>query len=412
MVHVDMAEAVARADLNPGEVEVWHVYWADLVRRMGDLFSRSDVRARALAYLIGLLSPAERKNSWQLAEISGDPTPYGLQHLLGRAIWDADDLRDRLRTYVTDSLADPGAVGVIDETGFPKKGTHSAGVAPQYSGTVGKVTNCQIGVFLAYASVHGHTLLDRELYLPAEWMADRARCCQAGIPDDRSFLTKPALAQHMLARTFAAGVRLAWVTGDCVYGGDRTLRRWLEDRGQAYVLGITSHETLWFGQQAMTLKTLLATTTIHTWTRLSAGMGSKGARWFDWWRLELRDPTPAGWQRWLVLRRSCTDPHEVHAYLACAPAQTPLEVVVQVVGMRWTVEESFQTAKGEVGLDHYEVRSWTGWYRHITLAMWAHAFLAVIRHERGAPARLKKGLQLEPTTSLAHFKARRGLRSA
>src|SRR5215207_10335191 len=184
------------------DVQVWNVYWAQVERRIGSVFARSDARTRAMAYLAGLLSPAERKNSWQLAEISGDPNPYGFQHLLGRADWDADTLRDRLRTYVTDYLADGDAVGVIDETGFLKKGVHSAGVARQYSGTAGRIENCQMGVFLAYASRYGQTLLDRELYLPAAWTSDRVRCEHAGMPEDRAFVTKPALAQQMLARAF------------------------------------------------------------------------------------------------------------------------------------------------------------------------------------------------------------------
>jgi SRSO17 transposase len=208
------------------DVQVWNLYWAEIERRIGPVFARSDARTRAMSYLSGLLSPAERKNSWQLAEISGSPNPYGFQHLLGRADWDADALRDRLRTYVTDYLAPKDAIGVIDETGFLKKGIHSAGVARQYSGTAGRVENCQIGVFLAYASEHGQTLLDRELYLPKEWTADRERCRRAGIPDERAFATKPALARQMLERTFAAGVVLGWVTGDSVYGDDRRLRGW------------------------------------------------------------------------------------------------------------------------------------------------------------------------------------------
>jgi SRSO17 transposase len=380
-------------------------------RRIGSVFARSDARTRAMAYLAGLLSPAERKNSWQLAEISGDPNPYGFQHLLGRADWDPDALRDRLRTYVTDYLADGDAVGVIDETGFLKKGTHSAGVARQYSGTAGRVENCQIGVFLAYASAHGHTLLDRELYLPAAWMADRDRCRRAGIPDARAFATKPALAQQMLARTFDAGVRLMWVAGDSVYGDDRVLRQWLEGRTQAYVLAVTGKETAWISQVQRSVAAILTDLPADGWERMSAGAGSKGLRWYDWRRMELSDPAQAGWQRWLLFRRSISDPSKVTAYRAFAPASTPMAELVRVAGTRWTVEESIQTAKGEVGLDHYEVRSWTGWYRHMTLALWAQAFLAVIRDETGAAAP-KKGEQNRPATrSLARFKAHRGLRS-
>jgi SRSO17 transposase len=191
MIDEPSQETPAKLDLL--DVQVWNIYWAQVERRIDPVFARSDARERAMSYLAGLLSPAERKNSWQLAEISGDANPYGFQHLLGRADWDPDLLRDKLRTYVTDYLADPHAIGVIDETGFLKKGTHSAGVARQYSGTAGRVENCQIGVFLAYASEQGQTLLDRELYLPKEWTDDRERCRRAGIPDQRAFATKPKL---------------------------------------------------------------------------------------------------------------------------------------------------------------------------------------------------------------------------
>ena len=394
------------------DVQVWNVYWAQVERRIGSVFARSEARTRAMTYLAGLLSPAERKNSWQLAEISGDPNPYGFQHLLGRADWDPDALRDRLRTYVTDYLAAPDAVGVIDETGFLKKGVHSAGVARQYSGTAGRVENCQMGVFLAYASAHGHTLLDRELYLPAAWTDDRDRCRRAGIPDDRAFATKPALAQQMLARTFAAGVRLAWVAGDSVYGDDRVLRQWLEAQNQAYVLAVTGKATVWIKHRQRSVTSILTDLPGDGWERISAGAGSKGLRWYDWQRRELREPAPAGWQRWLLVRRSISDPCDLTAYRVFAPASTPMTALVRVAGTRWTVEESIQTAKGEVGLDHYEVRSWTGWYRHMTLALWAQAFLAVIREETGAAAP-KKGVQNRPGAhSLARFKAHRGLRSA
>jgi SRSO17 transposase len=377
------------------------------------MFARSDVLARAMSYLAGLLSSAERKNSWQLAEITGAPNPYGFQHLLGRADWDADKLRDRLRTYVIDYLDDPDAVGVIDETGFLKKGTHSAGVARQYSGTAGKIENCQIGVFLAYASRDGHTLLDRELYLPKAWTDDRDRCRRAGIPDERAFATKPILARQMLQRTFDAGVRLAWVTGDSVYGDDRSLRHWLERRTQAYVLAVSGNESVWVEQQQQQIKGVLPELPAQNWERHSAGAGSKGPRWYDWQRLALSDPPQPGWKRWLLVRRSISDPSELTAYVVFGPAHRTLADLVRVAGTRWTVEESIEIAKGEVGLDHYEVRSWRGWYRHMTLAMWAQAFLTVIREEEGAAAVPKKGQpQATTTSSLAAFKARRGLQSA
>ena len=410
---MDQVQPSAPADVDLLEIQVWNQYWAEVERRIGSLFARSESCARAIAYLAALLSPAERKNSWQLAEITGDTTPYAFQHLLGRADWDPDALRDRLRTYVTDYLAAPDAVGVLDETGFLKKGTHSAGVARQYSGTAGRIENCQIGVFLAYATAQGQTLLDRELYLPADWTNDRERCRRAGIPEDRSFATKPALAIQMLARTAAAGVALAWVTGDCIYGDDRKLRRWLEQHSQAYVLAVSGKETVWLEQRQQKIKAILAALPDAGWHRISAGAGSKGPRWYEWLRLELHAPRQHGWKRWLVVRRSCTTPAEVTAYVACAPAETTLAAQVRVAGMRWTVEESIQTAKGEVGLDQYEVRRWTGWYRHITLAMWAQAFVSVVRAERGAAVVPKKGRQvLAERSRFASFKARRRLRSS
>jgi SRSO17 transposase len=310
-----------------------------------------------MTYLAGLLSPAERKNSWQLAEISGDPHPYGFQHLLGRSEWDPDALRDCLRAYVTEYLHAPDAVGIIDETGFLKKGQHSAGVARQYSGTAGRIENSQIGVFLAYASQHGHTLLDRELYLPAEWTSDPDRCRRVGIPAERSFVTKPALAQRMLQRTFDAGVVLAWVTGDCIYGNDRRLRQWLEGCRQAYVLAVSGQEVVWTNQRQTPIKRLLADLPAEGWERISAGSGSKGPRWYDWQRLGLNLPRQVGWLRWLLVRRTLSEPSELTAFVAFGPAATSLTELVRVAGMRWTVEESIQTAKGEVGLDHYEVRS-------------------------------------------------------
>lgn len=399
-------------DLDLLDMQVWNQYWAEVERRITPQFSRSDAAAQALRYLAGLLSPAERKNSWQLAEITGASNPYGFQNLLGRAVWDADASRDHLRTYITDYLATPDAVGVIDESGFLKKGTQSAGVARQYSGTAGKIENCQIGVFLSYASERGHTLLDRELYLPKEWTDDRERCRAAGIPAQRPFATKPLLARQMLERTFAAGVKLAWIAGDSVYGDDRGLRQWLEGRRQAYVLAVTGTEYLWRKHKQQSVSTILAELPAIGWERLSAGAGSKGPRLYDWLREELSDPAESGFARWLLVRRSISDPSELSAYVTFAAADTSLAALVQVAGMRWTVEESIQTGKGEVGLDHYEVRSWTGGYRHMSLAMWAQAFLAVVRAERGVPMAPKKGRanQAGPS-SLSSFKVRRGLRS-
>jgi SRSO17 transposase len=367
------------AELTVETVRDWTLELTDVERRIGARFSRWDARRRAGAYLRGLLSPAERKNGWQLAEVNGDDTPYGLQHLLGRAVWDAEAVRDDVCTYVIEHLGDPHGVMVIDETGFLKKGRHSAGVARQYSGTAGRVENCQIGVFLAYASARGHALLDRELYLPQEWTQDRERCTQAGIPQERPFATKPALARQMLERAFQAGVPATWVTGDSVYGDDRRLRLWLEAHEHAYVLAVSGKEYVWLGWQQRQVKTVLAALPADDWTRHSAGAGATGPRWYDWGWVPLAAPMLPAWRRWLLVRRSVSEPTELTAFVVFAPQATTLAEVVQTAGTRWTIESSFEAAKGEVGLDHYEVRSWTGWYRPITLAMWAYALLTIVR---------------------------------
>ena len=409
LMHESTPEPV---DQDVSVVQGGPAYLDDMERRLSPYFKRAEPRQRAMAYLRGLLSPAERKNSWQLAEVSGDATPYGFQHLLRRALWDPEAVRDELRHYIVQHLGDPEAVLVLDETGFLKKGRHSAGVARQYSGTAGKVENCQIGVFLGYASQLGHALLDRELYLPQEWTTDRARCRQAGIPDERGFVTNPQLAQHMLARAFGAGVPAQWVTGDSVYGADRRLRMWLEGQPQAYVLAVSGKEYVWLGWQQRRVNAILAALPEDGWTRLSAGDGAKGPRWYDWRWLPLAEPQEPGWRRWLLVRRSVSAPQELQAYVVFAPQHTALPEVVRVAGTRWTIESGFEAAKGEVGLDHYEVRSSTGWYRHITLAMWALALLTVLRAGARAVEALKKSLpppQLR--SSLATFKAGRGLAS-
>ena len=277
-----MDDTTERALLTPTDATAsiiagGQAYLADVARRLAPYFARSQSRHRAQAYLQGLLSEAERKNSWQVAEVCGESTPYGFQYLLSRADWDAEAVREELRRYVVQHLGDPNGVLVLDETGFPKKGRHSAGVARQYSGTVGKVDNCQIGVFLSYASPLGYALLDRELYLPQEWTDDRERCQQAGIPEDRRFATKPQLARQMLARAFAAGVPARWVTGDSVYGDDRRLRMWLEGQPQAYVLAVSGKEYVWLDWHQRQVKTVLAALPEEGWSRLSAGDGDQRA---------------------------------------------------------------------------------------------------------------------------------------
>ena len=353
--------------------------------RLGPRFARTEARQRAQVYLRGLLSPVERKNGWQLAEAAGDPTPYATQHLLGRADWDPDLVRDDLRTYVLEHLGDPGAVLVVDETGFVKKGTASAGVAKQYVGCVGKIEQAQVGVFVAYASPQGVAFLDRALYLPREWTDDPARCQQAGIPPEVGFATKPQLAQAMLERARAAGVAAAWLTADSVYGDDRHLRMWLEAHEQAYVLAVSGKEYVnvaatWTQRRVSPLLQELTDLPADAWQRLSAGDGAKGPRLYDWYRLPLVPPLQEGYERWCLVRRSLSDPDELQAYVTFAPVGTDLATLVQVAGRRWTIEVAFEAAKGEVGLDQYEVRSWTGWYRHVTLALLAQALLTVVRH--------------------------------
>jgi SRSO17 transposase len=374
-------------ELLQGEVASWTAGWDEIQERIGPRFARSEQRQRVRRYVEGLLSPVERKNGWQLAEQVGEERPYGMQRLLAGAKWDADAVRDDLRAYVVEHLRDPRAVLVIDETGFLKQGTKSVGVKRQYSGTAGRIENCQIGVFLTYAAPQGHVLLDRELYLPREWVDDAERRQEAGVPDEVTFHTKPQLARRMLERAFVAGVPAAWVTGDSIYGGDRRLRVWLEQEEQPFVLAVTSAEPLFailaghFGQPRADL--ISAHISAKEWRRLAAGAGTKGPRWYDWARVRLArlqlTVEERRWEHWLLVRRSRHDPTDLAYYVVFAPAGTSLRTLARVAGQRWRIEQSFELAKGEVGLDHYEVRRWDGWYRHVTLAMFALAYLAVLR---------------------------------
>lgn len=363
------------------EVQAWAKGLEGLHARIASRFGRKEPRKRALAYLKGLLSLIERKNGWQLAEYLGDNTPDGVQRLLASYDWDAELVRDDLTGYVVEHLGDLNAVLVIDETGFIKKGTKSVGVQRQYSGTAGRIENCQIGVFLAYASPRGRAFLDRELYLPREWAADGERRSEAGVPQEVAFQTKPQLAKAMLERVFKAKVPASWVTADEVYGSDRRLRVWLEQQDIAHVLAIKTNEPLWIegGFAQLEAATLAAQVPAEEWVRLSAGDGAKGPRIYDWTRVPIRPLKEPGKGYWLLVRRSVAKPDEQAYYVCYGPAQTTMEELVRVAGTRWAIEESFEEAKGEVGLDHYEVRKWVGWYRHITLALLAHAYLAVTR---------------------------------
>jgi SRSO17 transposase len=363
------------------------VDWAQgleaLVEQIAPRFRRIEARRRARAYLEGLLCPVERKNGWQLAEHAGDRTPDGVQDFLARMRWDADQVRDDLRAYVIAQLGDAEAVLVLDETGFIKKGSKSVGVQRQYSGTAGRIENCQIGVFLGYASRHGHALIDRALYLPEVWSHDPVRRRAAGVPKETAFATKPQLGRQMLTRAFAAGVPCRWVTGDSVYGADYSLRRCIERGGRGYVLAVTSRQRLGFKTVADWLEDVPG----NAWQRLSAGDGAKGPRLYDWAWLPYGSDAESGWQKGLLIRRKLAHPEAFTFYLTLAPEGTGLPELVRVAGTRWTIEACFEAAKGEVGLDQYEVRSWTGWHRHVTLAMLAHAYLTVIRRAAGGKKR-------------------------
>src|SRR5919112_2761712 len=357
-----------------GTAEAWARDLEALAARIAPRFRRAEPRRRALAYLRGLLVPLERKDGWQLAEAAGDATPDGVQDFLSRVRRDADAVRDDLRAYVVERLGARDAVLVLDETGFLKKGDKSAGVQRQYSGTAGRIENCQVGVFLGYASRHGRALIDRALYLPERWTRDAARCAAAGIPAGLTLTTKPKLGLAMLERAMDAGVPFAWVAGDSVYGADHRIRRRLEARQRGYVLAVTSGQRLGF----VPVERWLAKVPPQGWRRLSAGDGAKGPRLYDWAYLPYRGAA-AGWRMGLLIRRSPAKPDEIAYYLTHAPEGTTLAKLVRVAGTRWAIESCFEAAKGEVGLDDYEVRSWTGWHRHVTPALLAHAYLAVLR---------------------------------
>lgn len=376
------------------------------------LFVRSEARERSYAYLQGLLSHCERKNGWQLAEWMGEIAPYRVQHLLDRACWDADQARDRLREYVLEQLSAPDAVLIVDETGFLKKGVHSVGVKRQYTGTAGRIENSQVGVFLCYASSRGAALVDRELYLPEEWAADRERCRAAAVPEDTKFATKPELAQKMIAHALAAGAACAWVSGDEVYGNNSKLRAWLEEKQLGYVMAVACDQRMrWPYQQLRRVDEIARNLPALAWERLSAGEGSKGERLYDWTMI-------AGWQQdgWthgLLVRRSIEqEPEHAYYWFHARAAKATLEALVRVAGQRWQIEQAFQAAKGECGLDHYEVRSWHGWYRHITLAMLAFAALVTLRsrgekNSRRAGSAQRTGVTSPPHTPVLARMARR-----
>lgn len=360
----------------------WEVDLEELLARIGGRFKRKELRQNVHEYVKGLLSITERKNAWQLAEALGLNSPDKFQYLLNGARWNADAVRNDLLGYVVKHIGHSEAVLSPDETGFVKKGENSAGVQRQYSGTAGRVENCQIGVFLAYASSKGRTLIDRELYLPESWANDEKRRLAAGIPEEIEFATKPQLARYMIERAVNAQVPFKWVTGDEVYGDNPGFRTWLNDQGIYFVLALAKNQH--FSPESgvkTTVEKLGEGLRPEDWHVLSAGDGAKGPRLYDWTRIRLQEWIPGEVQTpceyWLMLRRSLAD-GELAYYVCRVPPGTDLQKMAQVAGTRWTVEECFEAAKGQVGLDHYEVRNWHGWYRHITLAMLAHAYLTVL----------------------------------
>jgi SRSO17 transposase len=342
--------------------------------RIAGRFARVEPRRRAQAFVLGLLSGLRRKNCWTIAEQAGDATPDGMQHLLAAARWDADAVRDDLRGYVIEHLAGADAVLVVDETGDVKKGTASAGVQRQYSGTAGRVENCQVAVFLSYAAPAGHALIDRELYLPRSWTADAARCAAAGIPEGTVFATKPKLARRMIGRALDAGTPAAWVTGDEVYGADPGLRTDLERRQTGYVLAVAASHQVTTAAGPCQARKIAARLPRRAWQRYSAGEGAKGYRYYDWAWLAIDPGRPA--HRWLLIRRNRRT-GELAFYRCHSPRHVPLAALVKVAGIRWTTEENFQAGKGLTGLDEHQVRRWDSWYRWTTLALLALAFLTI-----------------------------------
>jgi len=363
-----------------GSLLAWQRELTALKEQVAQVFSRRELKETSGEFLNGLLSGIGRKTGWMMAEQAGAARPYRMQSLLGRSRWDADALRDRVRDYAIAALGDSDGVLVVDETGFLKKGTHSVGVARQYSGTAGRIENCQVGVFVAYASRFGQALIDRRLYLPEAWAGDGARRARAQVPPSVGFATKPQIACELITAVLDAGTPCAWVLADAVYGGDSRLRRMLESRAQPYVLAVRSNHCL----RLLTAEGLLQTDpaqladglSADAWVAHAAGEGSKGIRLYDWARIALPWTVDGDFERWVLIRRSRRDPQDRAYYLVFAPAGAGLAELAGAAGLRWTIEECFQRAKEELGLDHCEARSWHGWHRHMTLCMAALCFLA------------------------------------
>jgi SRSO17 transposase len=377
-VFVKTTELAAVAAAHSVDADRWQTEFSAVIDRIAPRFRRYEPLRHAAELMAGMVSGLDRKNCWTIAEHRGDATPDGLQHLLSRASWDAEEIRDDLRDYVIEAFGDPGAILVVDETGDVKKGVHSVGVQRQYSGTAGRIENSQVAVYLTYAAPRGHALIDRALYLPRSWAEDHTRCANAGIPDDQQgFATKPTLAAELINRAVAAQVPAAWVAGDEVYGADPRLRAAIRGHGLGYVMAIAANRRVPTPAGPIRVDAFPAQLRRRAWQKHSAGTGAHGLRMYSWaWiALQAEDDTDTGTHHLLIRRNDATG--EL-AYLRCySPQPVPLRTLVAVAGQRWRIEESFQAAKGLVGLDQHQVRRWRSWHRWTTLAMLAHAFLAV-----------------------------------
>ena len=363
----------------------WSASLEGLHARIALRFARAELRERVRRYLNGLLGRVERKNGWQLAEAIGDAGPQGVQRLLNNAKWDSDLVRDDLREYVIEHLADEkSGLLIVDETGFLKKGEKSVGVARQYTGTAGETVNCQVGVFLAYSSEKGTAFVDRALYLPNEWTEDPARYAEARIPQTVGFATKIELAKRMLKRAFEADVPAKWVVADSFYGRSHTFRHWLEKRGRSYAVMVPKTNAVRYQGRRRKIDQLIECLPEEAWTLVPTEEVSNGKRSWEWVCLVLSQDTRKGTRRWLLGRRSRDEPDDRAFYQAYGPKETPVEELVRVCQVRWAVEEGFAEAKGEVGLDHYEVRKWEAWHRYVTLCLLAHAYLVATRLSAGS----------------------------
>jgi SRSO17 transposase len=361
------------------DLDRWRQEFDDLMLRVGGRFSRVEPRRRMAAFVRGLLAGLPRVNCWSIAEHAGEAGPRGMQRLLSAAVWDEAGMRDDLRGYVLEHFADPAAVLVVDETGDIKKGTATAGVQRQYTGTAGRIENAQVAVYLAYAAPAGSAFIDRALYLPRSWAGDLARCRAAGVPDGTVFATKPALAREMIGRALDAGTPAAWAAADEVYGQDPQLRAELARRGLGYILAVAKSHPVTTGIGPRPAVELARRLPARVWQRLSAGPGAKGPRWYDWAFIEAADPAVAddSGPHWLLIRRRISD-GEYAFYLAHAPGPVPLAQLVRVAGSRWKIEDGFAAGKELAALDEHQVRTWSSWHRWTILALLACAFLSVL----------------------------------